>query len=230
MCVCVSSLLVTFSWLLACCWLLRLFPLLGDTPAIGPGVCLSDCLQDDDYNQLLKAVHTGLPPVNKSHRVVVSGVAGLIAARLLQDAGHQVDEAEGPLGWRRGGWSLWALKEFSFRKAQVTFSPLFIYFFSREQGHRLRGQRVSGCVETTGTDRKAGMSVHHEDPQLPSVSWIHFHSECRRQASVLLLDAWRGKIRQIIWFIVYGQTFIQQSSRGTRGTGAVSSLEDSSAR
>lgn len=44
--------------------------LLGGAPAGGTAVRLSDCLQDDDYDQLLQAVQTGLPPVNTSHHVV----------------------------------------------------------------------------------------------------------------------------------------------------------------
>lgn len=95
--VCVCDLPVLVSMLLRLLWLLLL---LGDAPAAGTGVRLSDCLVDDDYEQLLQAVRAGLPPVNTSHHVVVvgAGVAGLTAAKLLQDAGHRVDEAEG-----RGG-------------------------------------------------------------------------------------------------------------------------------
>lgn len=82
-----GKLLLVASMLLWCLWLF------GGAPAVGTGVRLSDCLLEDDYDQLLQAVQTGLPPLNASHHVVVvgAGMAGLTVAKLLQDAGHQVD-------------------------------------------------------------------------------------------------------------------------------------------
>lgn len=54
---------------------------------------LSDCLQDSDYSELLNIVNKGLPTTKSPHHVAIigGGIAGLTAAKFLEDAGHQVN-------------------------------------------------------------------------------------------------------------------------------------------
>ncbi|KAM9469039.1 L-amino-acid oxidase-like [Clarias gariepinus] len=65
---------------------------------------ISKCLQDNDYNELIKIVKEGLPLPQSPHRVAIigAGIAGLTAAKLLEDAGHEVTiiEASDHIGGR----------------------------------------------------------------------------------------------------------------------------------
>ncbi|KAG9265426.1 L-amino-acid oxidase-like [Astyanax mexicanus] len=53
---------------------------------------LYECLRDPDYEELCKIIDRGLPPTKTPHSVGIigAGIAGLTAAKILEDAGHKV--------------------------------------------------------------------------------------------------------------------------------------------
>uniref|UniRef100_A0A4W5QD65 Amine oxidase n=1 Tax=Hucho hucho TaxID=62062 RepID=A0A4W5QD65_9TELE len=96
---------------------------------------LFECLQDSDYAELLEIVDRGLPFTKTPHHIAIigGGIAGLTAAKFLEDAGHKVTliEASDRIGGRvetyrnrREGWyaELGAMRIPSFHKIILSFS------------------------------------------------------------------------------------------------------------
>ncbi|XP_026152604.1 L-amino-acid oxidase [Mastacembelus armatus] len=95
---------------------------------------LYECLQDTDYSELLNIVDKGLPATKKPHHVAIigGGMAGLTAAKVLEDAGHKVTiiEASNRIGGRvetfrnrKEGWyaEVGAMRIPSFHKILLSF-------------------------------------------------------------------------------------------------------------
>ncbi|XP_057207397.1 L-amino-acid oxidase [Triplophysa rosa] len=96
---------------------------------------LSKCLQDSDYDELLRITKEGLPPTQSPKHVIIvgGGAAGLTAAKFLEDAGHKVTiiEASNRIGGRilthrekRAGCyaELGAMRIPSFHRILLTFA------------------------------------------------------------------------------------------------------------
>uniref|UniRef100_A0A3Q2ZEU5 Amine oxidase n=1 Tax=Hippocampus comes TaxID=109280 RepID=A0A3Q2ZEU5_HIPCM len=95
---------------------------------------LYECLQDADYSELLDIVDKGLPSTKTPQHVAIigGGIAGITAAKFLQDAGHKVTiiEASHRIGGRietfrntREGWyaEVGAMRIPSFHKILLSF-------------------------------------------------------------------------------------------------------------
>ncbi|XP_029699254.1 L-amino-acid oxidase isoform X2 [Takifugu rubripes] len=96
---------------------------------------LFECLQDADYSELLDIVEKGLPATKSPRHVAIvgGGIAGLTAAKFLEDAGHKVTiiEASHRTGGRvetfrnrKEGWyvEVGAMRIPSFHKILLSFA------------------------------------------------------------------------------------------------------------
>lgn len=72
---------------------------------------LVKCFEDPHYEELLQLARNGLGQTAERKQVVVigAGMAGLTAAKILQDAGHQVGDGLRGVGEHFFLWEDWAL-------------------------------------------------------------------------------------------------------------------------
>ncbi|KAM9732717.1 L-amino-acid oxidase isoform 1-T1 [Menidia menidia] len=147
---------------------------------------LYECLQDSDYSELLDVVVNGLPVAKTPRRIAVvgGGMAGLTAAKVLEDAGHKVTiiEASNRIGGRvetfrntREGWyaEVGAMRIPSFHKILLTvISKLKIslnrfiqddintYYLVNGNLHKTYAvQNNPGVLNYSLNDRERGMSA-----------------------------------------------------------------------
>ncbi|XP_012675642.1 L-amino-acid oxidase [Clupea harengus] len=126
---------------------------------------LLSCLQDPDYNELLEIINQGLPLTKTPHHVAIvgGGIAGLTAAKLLEDAGHKVTiiEANHRLGGRvethrneREGWyaELGAMRIPSFHKILLSLvAKLGLQLNTFIQDDENTFYYVNGLLQRTST-------------------------------------------------------------------------------
>ncbi|XP_019958316.1 L-amino-acid oxidase isoform X2 [Paralichthys olivaceus] len=124
---------------------------------------LSDCLQDTDYSELLDIVNKGLPAAKTPRHVAIigGGIAGLTAAKFLEDAGHKVTiiEASDRIGGRvetfrnrREGWyaEMGPMRIPSFHKILLSFAsklPISLNHFIQDDINTY--YLVNGVLEKT---------------------------------------------------------------------------------